>query len=241
MKTIESNELDEMYTQAMKALALHHFDEAISILDEAAHKGSLAAILRIAGVYYYGVGIEQNTDKAIEYLCLAGDDARALVNLGTIYYEMEPTEENTRKAWEYFDRAHNQDLRYAFYLGRMCFEKRVKEAEDYPLLEEAETYFSVAFNEGEPLSGLYLWKINQIFGKPKNKGNEYLAEVGKRLEIMNSARKYNNAAAALCSFGEYEMALPYIETCLSIVDDKDEHPAYFDTQEKILQGLGINK
>ena len=240
MKTIESNELDEMYTQAMKALALHHFDEAISLLDEAAHKGSLAAILRIAGVYYFGAGTEPNTDKAIEYLLLAEDDARALVNLGTIYYEMEPTEENTRKAWEYFDRAHNQDLRYAFYLGRMCFEKRVKEAEDYPLLEEAETYFSVAFNEGEPLSGLYLWKIYQMQGA-QDKGNEYLAEVGRRLEIMNSAREYNNAAAALCSFGEYEMALPYIETCLSIVDDKDEHPAYFDTQEKILQGLGINK
>ena len=156
----ESNKLDKMYTQAMDALKLHHFNEAITLLDEAAHKGSLAAILRIAGVYYYGVGIEQNTDKAIEYLCLAGDDARALVNLGNIYYGMEPTEENTRKAWEYFDKAHNRDLRYAFYLGRICFEKRVQEAEDYPILEEAETYFYEAFHEGrEPISGLYLWKI----------------------------------------------------------------------------------
>lgn len=233
----ESNKLDKMYTQAMDALKLHHFDEAISLLDEAAHKGSLAAILRIAGVYYYGVGIEQNTDKAIEYLCLAGDDARALVNLGNIYYGMEPTEENTRKAWEYFDKAHNRDLRYAFYLGRICFEKRVQEAEDYPILEEAETYFYEAFHEGrEPISGLYLWKIYQMQGTP-NKGKEYLTEVRKRLEMMNSAKEHNNAADVLRSFGEYEMALPYIETCQSMVDE-EKHPEYLETYAEVLYGLG---
>ena len=64
----ESNKLDKMYTQAMDALKLHHFDEAISLLDTAARQGSLAAILRIAGVYYFGIGVEPDTDKAIEYL-----------------------------------------------------------------------------------------------------------------------------------------------------------------------------
>ena len=160
MKTIESNELDAMYTQAMEALTLHHFDEAISLLDKTARQGSIAAILRIAGVYYFGVGTEPNTDKAIEYLLLAGDDARALVNLGTIYYEMEATEENTLKAWKYYDRASSKESRYTFFLGRMCFEKRVEEADDLPLIEEAKNYFDEAFEGGgEPISGLYLWKI----------------------------------------------------------------------------------
>lgn len=228
-----------MYNQAMEALTLHHFDEAITLLDEAARKGSIGAILRIAGVYYFGVGTEPNTDKAIEYLLLAGDDARALVNLGTIYYEMEATEENALKAWKYYDRASSKESRYAFYLGRMCFEKRVQEADDLPLIEEAKNYFDEAFEGGgEPISGLYLWKIYQMHGA-QDKGKEYLSEVGRRLELMNSPREYNNAAATLCSFGEYEMALPYIETCLSMVDNKDEHPTYIDTQTKILQGLGI--
>lgn len=239
MKTNESKELDEMYSQAMEALRLHHFDEAITLLDNAAHKGSNAAILRIAGIYYLGIGIEPNTDKAIDYLRLAKDNVRALVNLGTIYYEMEATEENSLKAWKYYDRASSKESRYTFFLGRMCFEKRVEEADDLPLIEEAKNYFDEAFEGGgEPISGLYLWKIYQMQGA-QDKGNEYLAEVGRRLELMDSPREYNNAAAALCSFGEYEMALPYIEACLSMVDDKDEHPAYIDTQTKILQGLGI--
>jgi tetratricopeptide (TPR) repeat protein len=118
----------------------------------------------------------------------------------------------------------------------MCFDKRVEEVEDYPILEEAETYFSVAFDEGEPISGLYLWKIYQMQGTP-NKGKEYLAEVGKRLEMMNSAKEYNNAADVLRSFGEYEMALPYIETCLSMVDEED-HPTYLETYAAVLYGLG---
>ena len=119
----------------------------------------------------------------------------------------------------------------------MCFDKRVEEVEDYPILEEAETYFSVAFDEGEPISGLYLWKINQILGKP-NKGKEYLAEAGRRLMMeLNSPREYNNAAAALCSFGEYKMALPYIESCMTIVD-AEEHPEYMKTYAEVLYGIG---
>lgn len=234
----ESNKLDKMYTQAMAALKLHHFDEAISLLDTAARQGSLAAILRIAGVYYFGIGVEPDTDKAIEYLLLAGEDALALGNLGHIYYlGMEATKENARKAWLYYDRAEKLDSRYIFYLARMCFDKRVEEVEDYPILEEAETYFSVAFDEGEPISGLYLWKINQILGKT-NKGKEYLAEAGRRLMMeLNSPREYNNAAAALCSFGEYKMALPYIESCMTIVD-AEEHPEYMKTYAEVLYGIG---
>lgn len=238
MKTNESNELDEMYSQAMEALKLHHFDKAITLLDKAANMGSIAAILRIAGIHYFGIGIEPDTDKAIEYLLLAGNNALALGNLGHIYYfGMEATEENARKAWEYYDRAEKLDSRYIFYMARMCFDKRVEEVEDYPILEEAETYFSVAFDEGEPISGLYLWKINQMMGKP-NKGKEYLAEAGRRLMmVLNSPRDYNNAADVLRSFGEYEMALPYIETCLSMVDEED-HPTYLETYAAVLYGLG---
>lgn len=234
----ESNKLDKMYTQAMDALKLHHFDEAISLLDTAARQGSLAAILRIAGVYYFGIGVEPDIDKAIEYLLLAGEDALALGNLGHIYYlGVEATKENARKAWLYYDRAEKLDSRYIFYLARMCFDKRVEEVEDYPILEEAETYFSVAFDEGEPISGLYLWKINQILGKP-NKGKEYLEEAGRRLMMeLNSPREYNNAAAALCSFGEYKMALPYIESCMTIVD-AEEHPEYMKTYAEVLYGIG---
>jgi len=238
MKTTESKELDEMYSRAMEALGLHHFNEAIALLDEAAHQGSIAAILRIAGIYYFGIGIEPDTDKAIEYLLLAGNNALALGNLGHIYYlGMEATEKNARKAWEYYDRAEKLDSRYIFYMARMCFDKRVEEVEDYPILEEAETYFSLTFDEGEPISGLYLWKINQMMGKP-NKGKEYLAEAGRRLMMeLNSPRDYNNAAAALCSFEEYEMALPYIESCMTIVDE-EEHPEYMKTYAEVLYGIG---
>ena len=237
MKTNESKELDEMYSRAMEALGLHHFDEAITLLDEAAHQGSIAAILRIAGIYHFGIGVEPNYDKAIEYLRLAGDNICALVNLGNIYYRMEVTEENTNQAWRCFESAYKQDVCCAFYLGRCCFDKSVQEAEDYPILEEAETYFHEAFHEGrEPISGLYLWKIYQMQGTP-NKGKEYLAEVGKRLVMRNSAKEYNNAADVLRSFGEYEIALPYIETCLSMVDE-EKHSEYLETYAEILYGLG---
>ncbi len=237
MKTNESNELDEMYSLAMTAMKLHHFDEAITLLDKAAHKGSIAAILRIAGVYYFGIGVEPNTDKAIEYLRLAGDNVRALVNLGIVYYRMEATEENSRQAWQCFERACNQDPCCAFYLGRCCYDKRVDEADDLPLIEEAKNYFDEAFDiGGEPISGLYLWKIYQMQGT-HDKGKEYLAEVERRLEWMNSPREYNNAADVLRSFGKYEMALPYIETCLSMVDEED-HPTYLETYAAVLYGLG---
>lgn len=237
MKTNESKELDEMYSQAMEALKLHHFDKAITLLDKAADMGSIAAILRIAGIYYFGIGIEPNTDKAIDYLRLAKDNVRALVNLGIVYYRMEATEENTRQAWKCFERAYNQDLCCAFYLGRCCFDKRVDEADDLPLIEEAKNFFDEAFEiGGEPISGLYLWKIYQMQGT-HDKGKEYLSEVGRRLEWMNSPREYNNAADVLRSFGEYEMALPYIETCLSMVDEED-HPTYLETYAAVLYGLG---
>ena len=221
----------------MDALKLHHFDEAITILDEAARQGSLAAILRIAGIYHFGIGVEPNDDKAIEYLLLADYDARALVNLGTIYYEMEPTEENMRKAWLYYDRAEELNHRYIFYLAKMCFEKRVYEEEDYPILEEAETYFSVAFEDGEPISGLYLWKICQMKGKT-SEGNEYLAETWRRLTMeLHSPREYHNAAEVLCSFGEYKMALPYIDACMTIVNE-EEYPEYMNTYAAVLYGIG---
>ena len=54
---------------------------------------------------------------------------------------------------------------------------------------------------------------------------------------LNSPRDYNNAAAALCSFEEYEMALPYIESCMTIVDE-EEHPEYLETYAEVLYGLG---
>ena len=237
MKTTKSTKLEKMYSKALEAQKLHHFDEAITILDEAARQGSLAAILRIAGIYHFGIGVEPNDDKAIEYLLWADYDARALVNLGTIYYEMEPTEENMRKAWLYYDRAEELNHRYIFYLAKMCFEKRVYEEEDYPILEEAETYFSVAFDDGEPISGLYLWKICQMKGKT-SEGNEYLAETWRRLTMeLNSPREYHNAAEVLCSFGEYKMALPYIDSCMTIVDE-EEYPEYMNTYAAVLYGIG---
>ena len=225
-----------MYTQAMEALRLHHFNEALSLLDEASRQGNIAAILRIAGVYYYGIGVEPDTEKAIEYLLLAENDADALVNLGHIYSKMEPTEENTRIAWRYYEKAEELEPRYLFYLARFCFDGRVEGSDEYPILEEAENYFRVVFDEGEPISGLYLWKIYQMMGTP-SKGQEYLAEAGKRLMEENSAKDYNNAAATLCSFKKYEIALPYIESCLSIINEED-HPTYLETYAEVLYGLG---
>ena len=237
MTETELNELNEKYNQAMDALKLHHFDEAITILDEAARQGSLAAILRIAGIYYYGIGVEPNDDKAIEYLLLADYDARALLNLGHIYYGMEPTEGNTIKALDYYNLARRKDSNHALYLGKILFEGRVKDDKDYPILEEAETYFTDAFDAGEPISGLYLWKICQMKGKT-SEGNEYLAETWRRLMMeLNSPREYDNAAAALCSFGEYKMALPYIDSCMTIADE-EEYPEYMKTYAAVLYGLG---
>lgn len=213
------NELQELYKQVQE--------------------GSTRAMIRIARIYYWGLGVDPDTQKAIEWLRSAVENGRKDANLllGHVYYDMERTPETDRKAWEAYQAACDVYSGFSFYLGRMLYDNRVSGYEDdTERLVDAGKFIEEAFCNDFNLieSRLYLWKILTELGDPDIAQDYY----DDAVDDLCDYKDYNNLAYDLWKFGECEKALPYIEKAMEMVGEDKLRPYMIDTYAEVLYGLG---
>lgn len=214
-----NNEIQELYKQAQE--------------------GSTRAMIRIARIYYWGLGVDPDTQKAVEWLRAAVENGYKDANLllGEIYYYMERTPETDRKAWEAYQAACKEFGGFSFYLGRMLYENRVSGYKDdrIRLLEAVDMIQDayVVFDYNMIAGGLYIWKICKELGDYELAQYYYDGTERK----LQDARDYNNWAYGLWEFGEYEKALSYIEKCMQLKGAQDD-PNILDTYAEILYSVG---
>ena len=238
MNKREEKKSKNLYHQGCAEVEMRNYAEAIRLFHEAAHFGSVHAMLKLGTLYYFGFGIVPNTEKAIHWLRLAAEKGSlsATLNLANVYYEMNRGKETDKKAWRYYEEASIYDEKHMFYMGRMYFDGRCqnKYASEEQRLFDGAAFFQSALIDGCALAALYLYKIN-IIQERTEIADECYAE-GESL--IEAPQDFNNWAYMLCEWNEYEKALPYIERCLSMMEQDDERPAYYDTYGECLYGLG---
>ena len=226
--------LRQLFHHGWTELKSANYSEAVRLLTKSAQGGLRHAMLALGSVYYWGKGITPNTEKGIYWLKRAADKGNrvACINLAHVYYNLGDTEKYNALAWSYYEKASAED-KDLFYLGQMDFEKRGKYDNDEQRLKDADAFFQVSLFEGCSLSGLYLWQMQRE--KCPDLADAYYADGEK---LLHDSKGYNNWAWQLCEWGEYEMALPYIERCLSMELEGEENPNYLDTYAECLFGLG---
>jgi tetratricopeptide (TPR) repeat protein len=236
-KKVDREELGKKYDKAIDELEQHNTDEAIKQLTAIARYGYDHAMLRLGEIYYWGQGIDTDTYQAIYWLKKAAEKGSlgAIFRLGQIYYNMPPSEENTRKALEYYNKAYLLHPKYALYTGIMYLDGRFSvDSGNLHHIEEGLTYVEEAFNSGKMLAGLYAWKMLRMLGRDEEAEDYYAIE-----QLLRFPYQLNQWARALCEWGEYEKALPYIERCIDIAGKYDHlSPTFLDTYAEILYGLG---
>lgn len=235
MNKKKEKQLKDLYEQAMAAKDLHHMDEAIALLTQAADGGYQQAMLTLGSIYHWGMEVDPDDDKAIYWLKKDADlgSEAACINLGHTYCDKEDNDENNRLAWTYYEKAADIDKRNAFFLGRMIFEERFGNYEDeQQKMSEAAKYFIVSLVNGYALSGLYLWKIESKLGQT-DKAEEYYRSGEKK---FRRPADYYNWACTLCEWGEPNKALPYIEKCVSLMGE-DVKPTQLNNYAECLYDL----
>ena len=234
--------LKKMYHEAQSLIQSKSYDEAIRILTQAAEGGYNQAMLTLGSMYYWGKGVEPDTDKAIYWLKKDADmgSHSACLNLAHAYYELGDTEENNRLAWKYYFKAASMDDKDLFYLGRLIYEKRIdfetvkQQIEQLIGVEYEDLLFIDSLAAGKADSALYIWKMYRE--ADTDLAEEYYSDGEK---MLKTPKDYNNFAWELFKLGETEKALPYVEKCMSLATEQEiEHPAYFDTYAEVMFALG---
>jgi len=238
MNKSQEKKLEQMYHKAQSLMDMKKNDEAVLLFTQAAKDGYNQAMLTLGSMYYWGIGVEPDTDEAVYWLerDAALGSMVSISNLGYVYSHLDDTKTNNRLAWEYYIESYKHDSKSAFYLGKLIFDNRAgKYKSEKQRLDEAKVFFKKAFDAGEIAAGVYLWKIALLSGESKETADTYYHD-GEAL--LESQQDYGVWAWNLLELGEYEKALPYIEKCLSMEKPGEEIPPHLYTYAECLYGLG---
>ena len=74
----DQTELNKIFDKAMALCDAEHFDEAAAIFKDLSEKGYAEAQLELGKCYEYGLGVETDRDKAIEWLAKAAEQGLEL-------------------------------------------------------------------------------------------------------------------------------------------------------------------
>lgn len=121
------------------------------------------SVLRLLSLaYQYGIGIEWNNEKALEYLIKAADagDPKALCEIGVYYQNGIGVEVDEEKAFEYFIKAADAgEPLAACKVGAYYSEKQ-----DY---ENAKKYYQIAVEKNIPGAIIQLGNLHSKCNEPK--------------------------------------------------------------------------
>ena len=165
--------------------------KGIKLYQKAAEKGDDDALLNLGVAYYLGESVEQDSDKAIEYLSKVNFVSKPIAAryLADVYLS-RGGKEDAQKALNYYRiSAANGDLASFHYYGMIQYEGRVGE----PNLDEAVKYLTYAASQSYAPSQYVLGTL-YINGKgvTRNlyKGYAWISfAVNQNLEIAIAAQK----------------------------------------------------
>lgn len=111
----------------------------IKELEGLANNGDVGAIYELGQIYFKGIGVEANVDKARGFFETAAERGSKGANyfLGKIYYNGMGVQTNHLKAKEYFEKSADADNVFSkFYLGKLYYwgdgvEKNDVKAKEY--------------------------------------------------------------------------------------------------------------
>jgi len=102
--------------EALHAYKNHEYKKAFVLYEEAANSGNTTAQNALSYLYFNGLGIEKDNEKALQWLQkAANNDARAAFDLGIIYLSGENVTKNLKKAAHWLEIAANKGNKEAQY------------------------------------------------------------------------------------------------------------------------------
>jgi TPR repeat protein len=116
---------EKRYAKYVKAVKLHtskNYKKAFNLFKNIAQKGNVRAQLHVALMYVEGKGVEQDSEKAIEWYTLAAKQGNrdAHFKLGELYYKGTGVEQDYTKALHWYTESANQGYKWAqLRLGNM--------------------------------------------------------------------------------------------------------------------------
>lgn len=118
---------------------------ACALFEKSADLGHSYSQFCLGVALYYGEGIEQNTQKAIEYLTKSAESnhPQAISTLADIYFNGESIEKDIDKAIELYEKAKEQNICLYFYNLACCYE--IKENLQLAI-ENYQKAYNIAFN-----------------------------------------------------------------------------------------------
>ncbi|MCI6654991.1 MAG: sel1 repeat family protein [Clostridium sp.] len=147
------------------------YKSAYKWLDKAAEHGDAESLFLVGNIYYYGLEIEKNLIRAIDYYKKAAEKGndKAQNKLGVIYYKGESEKENYDEAYQYFKKAAEQGNSLAQWNLGTCYEdgKGIKKNAN----EAYKWYKKAADNTSNP-SAACCYKIGEYYyNKVNNEKN----------------------------------------------------------------------
>ncbi|PKY55961.1 kinase-like protein [Rhizophagus irregularis] len=143
--------------------------------------------------YYYGIGIEENDDKAFELFLKAAENnySIAQVYLAKCYNDGYGTEENESLAFSWFQKAaENKNIVGQFYLG-YCYEFNIgTKNNDNKFVE----WYQKAANNGNTTAKLYLancYRLGKGIEKNESKAFEYYKILAEK-KIIDAQNQLGN-------------------------------------------------
>ena len=137
-------------------------NKAFEVALDFAKKGNVIQMYDVAGYYYNGVGVEKNTEKAIEWYTKAYDNGlkEAAYILGYIYQTDEYYKDNLKTIEWYKISADNNNPRACYNLGYIYFDGSIVIKDNVKALE----YLNKALRLGIKEAQIIIDQINSDGG-----------------------------------------------------------------------------
>ncbi len=231
------------------------YKNALACYQAAAEYGSIAALNKLGGLYYYGYGVTKDYTTALKYFKQAADKGNpdAVRNIGLLYEMGEGVKMNYDTAFSYFSRAETAGLyRAAVDIARLYkngnkdyktalsyYEKAVKSGYVPAMVMMGNMYLS-----GKDILKQDTAMAKKYYAMAAQKGNaEALDNLGviaeSEKDYKNAAGLYQSAANKNNASGLYHLACCYDQGMGTVRDNKTA-AAYFQKAAELGNAEAMN-
>ena len=140
-----------------------------------AHKGNATAQLELGKLYLKGLGVEQNNQKAFEYLRMAAnqDNARAMFEIGRLHEKGIALPKNSSKAKEWYLKAADNGYARGFYNTALLYERKKLGATAEEQEKQSTIYHQKAKENGYVPASKKSFELKSLQIKSANKKKPY--------------------------------------------------------------------